>query len=94
MIKMKHNHIWKEIESDNLGRPIKYQCIDCTLIRVVKKDVKAIRYFDKVNSIHNRIGENIQKIEFIKLNSIGTNGNLHLNHLIKENKLFEILLNQ
>lgn len=87
-------HIWCEIESDNLGKPTKYKCVNCPLIYVVKKDAKANDYFDKVNSIYNRIHENIQKIEIIKLNPIGLNESLHLNHLTNENKVFETLLNQ
>jgi len=88
-------HIWMEIESDNLGRPTKYRCIRCPLIyKVRKRDVKSREFFDRINSIYNRIYENIQKIEFIKLNPVGHNESLHLNHLINENRVFETLLNQ
>jgi len=92
---MECKHFWMEIESDNLGRPTKYKCVNCPLIYNVKKDdVNPSDYFDKVNSIHNRINENIQRIELIKLNPIGFNERLHLNHLTNENKVFETLLNQ
>ncbi len=89
-------HVFMELESDPLGKPTKYKCIKCLLIHVVKRDVKSSDYFDKVNkvnSITNRIYENKQKIEFIKLNPIGINESLHLNHLKNENKTFETLLN-
>lgn len=36
----KKKHVWREIESDNQGRPIAYKCINCPLIYNVKKDVK------------------------------------------------------
>lgn len=87
-------HVWMEIESDLLGKPTKYKCVNCPLIFVVKRNVKPSDYFDKVNSIHNRIYENIQKIKLIKLNPIGFNESLHLNHLTNENRIFETLLNQ
>ena len=87
-------HIWMETESNNSGEPTKYKCINCPLIYVVKRDVKSSDYFDKVNSIHNRIYENIQKIEFIKFNPIGFNESLHLNHLTNENRVLETLLSQ
>jgi len=90
---MAYKHVWMEIESDNLGKPTKYKCVNCSLIYVVKKDVKSSDYFDKVNSIHNRIYENIQKIEVIKLNPISFNESLHLNHLTNENRALLTLLN-
>ena len=87
-------HVWMEIESDPFGKPTKYKCINCPQTYDVKKDVKSSDYFDKINSIYNRLYENIQKIEFIKLNLIGFNESLHLNHLINENKILKTLLNQ
>jgi len=93
-LKMACKHVWMEIESDLFGKPTKYKCVNCPVIYVVKKDVRSSDYLDKINSIRNRTYENIQKIEFIKLNPIGFNESLHLNHLINENKTFEILLNQ
>ena len=86
-------HVWMEIESDPFGKPTKYKCINCPQTYEVKKDVKSSDYFDKINSIKNRIYENGQRIQFIKLNPIGFNESLHLNHLITENKIFETLLN-
>ena len=50
------------------------------------------RYFDKKNSIFNRIKENQQKIKIIELNDIGFNERLHIEHLIKENDKFRELL--
>ena len=87
-------HVWMEIESDPFGKPTKYKCINCPQTYDVKKDVKSSDYFDKINSIYNRLYENIQKIEFIKLNLIGFNESLHLNYLINENKILKTLLNQ
>ena len=87
-------HVWMEIESDPFGKPTKYKCINCPQTYDVKKDVKSSDYFDKINSIYNRLYENIQKIEFIKFNLIGFNESLHLNHLINENKILKTLLNQ
>lgn len=86
-------HFWCEIESDPFGKPTKYRCIKCLLIHTIKKDISSSDYFEKVNSIHNRIYENIQKIELIRLNPIGFSESLHLKNLINENKVFETLLN-
>ena len=86
-------HVWMEIESDPFGKPTKYKCINCPAIYTIKEDVKSSDYFDKINSIHNRVYENIQKIELIKLSPIGFNESLHLNHLKNENRTFETLLN-
>jgi len=91
-------HDWYEIESDNLGRPIKYKCGKCLLIYQVKllKDVKDWKkeYFDTINSLTNRITENIQKIELLKITPFSINEKIHLQHLQKENIQLWKILNQ
>ena len=86
-------HYWREIESDELGRPIKYKCVSCTLIYEIVKNSEPSEYFDKINSLHNRIKENNQKIEFIHLNLVGFNEKIHLEHLEKETTILTRLLN-
>ncbi len=49
------------------------------------------KYFDKRNSIFNRIEENIQKINLIKLSDIGFNERLLIEHLSKENDILKSL---
>lgn len=89
-----NKHIWKEIESDNLGRPTKYKCVNCPQTYEIKKHTNSNEYFDKRNSIFNKMKENIQKIAFILLNPIGTNEKIHLEHLSKENAKLREILNQ
>lgn len=78
-------HIWREIESDINGKPTKYKCLNCPLIFHVKNDIESCKYFDKRNSIFIKIKENKQRIALIKLNPIGFNEKIHLEHLSKEN---------
>lgn len=105
-------HIWFEIESNEIGQPIKYKCKKCLKEYIVKgtetnisRGAKAVKevltifsqfqpYFDKINSLLNRIEENEQKIAFIKLNPIGSNQTIHLKQLQKEIVIFKKLINQ
>lgn len=89
-------HEWYEIESDVLGVPIKYKCVKCQLIYQVKllRDVETWKqeYFDTINSLTNRIKENVQRIELVKLNPISVNEKIHIEYLEKENvQLWKIL---
>lgn len=97
MVEQKHKHYWLQVESDYLGKPTKYICVLCPLIYHVVR-LKSINDWkkdrmDTLNSLTNKIAENIQKISFIELNPIGTNEKLHINHLQKEivqlNKLLQ-----
>lgn len=91
MVKCKH--FWREIESNDLGQPTKYKCVHCLLERAIKRNFGAKSYFDQLNSIKTRIKENDQKIDFIRLNPVGTNEKLHIFHLKKENKNLVKLFN-
>ena len=90
----KKKHIFREIESDKNGKPIKYKCIACNLIYEVKKDINPKDYFDVRNSIFNKMKENTQKINFINLNSIGLAERIHIDHLTRENAKMVRILNQ
>lgn len=78
-------HFWMELESDNLGKPTKYKCILCNSEYTVKPKVLDYfkEYFETINSLKNRIRENKQRIEFLKLES-GNYSNIHIAHLEKE----------
>ena len=86
-------HIWKQIETDSLGRPIKYKCINCLVIYKIKKKITPNSYLNKRNSIFNRMKENTKKIGLITRNHIEFDERLHINHLAKENAKFRELLN-
>lgn len=95
---VKHKHQWLEIESDELGIPTKYMCVLCPIIYVIRKS-RTIEdwkneHFDTINSITNRIKENIQRISIIKLNPIGANEKIHVEHLEKEIIQLNRILNQ
>lgn len=85
-------HIWKQIETNSLAKPIKYKCINCLLIYKIKKKVNPNDSFDKRNSIFSRIKTNTKKIGLITLNHIGFNERLHIEDLAKENAKFRELL--
>ena len=91
-------HEWYEIESDNLGVPIKYKCVKCQLIYQVKqlKDVENWKqeYFDTINSLTNKISENVQRIELIQLTPLSVDEKIHLAHLEKENVQLNKILEQ
>jgi len=57
-LKMTCKHIWKQIETDSLGNPIKYKCVICLLIYKIKKKFNPNSYLDKRNSFFNRMKEN------------------------------------
>lgn len=86
MLMSVHRHIWRVIETNEFGKPTKYKCINCPLERSVKSKLNLTDHFDTLNSICNRIKENQQKIDFIKLNPIGINEKLHISHLENEIK--------
>jgi len=90
----KNNHVWREIESDLNAKPTKYKCLNCPLIYNVKKGVNPGDYFDRKNSVKNRIAENKQKIAMINLHNIGINERLHIDHLKIEIAKLREFLNQ
>ena len=92
---MSCKHFWMEIESDNLGKPTKYKCLLCPMEYSVKPKVVnyVSDYFDKTNQIKNKIRENNQKIEFLRLESEGNFTKIHIEHLEKEIITLNKLLN-
>ena len=89
------NHRWKQIETDMInGQPTKYRCVDCPAIyELNKRDVNPNDYFDKKNSIFNRIKENNQKIGLFMLKPIGLIEKTEMNLLTSENSKLKLLLN-
>lgn len=89
-------HLWLELESDNLGKPTKYRCVLCNQEYTVKPKVLDYfkDYFDSINSIKNRISENKQRIELIKLSPKDINSKIHLEHLENEIITLNKLLSQ
>lgn len=91
-----HRHIWYEIESDSLGKPTKYKCISCNMVYNIKPKVfdYVSKHLEAKNSLINRIAENKQKIELIRLYKIDFNDKIHLEHLEREIITLNKLLTQ
>jgi hypothetical protein len=60
----------------------------------LKQDIDPNIYFDKINSIFNKIKENNQKISLLMLKPIGFTERIEIDHLCTENAKLKIILNR